>query len=156
MAKKKEPDKHIIAQNRKARHDYTIVDTVTAGLQLVGSEVKSLREGRGNLKDGYVIEKDNEFWLIHIHIPEYKSAGQFNHDPERPRKLLLHRREIDKWQGKIQKAGMTIVPLTIFFDGRGWVKVEIALAKGKTNIDRRETIKQRDWQRQKDRVLKNQ
>jgi SsrA-binding protein len=144
-----------VAQNRKARHDYFIEDTLEAGMQLLGSEVKSLRSGRGaSIAEAFAVEKDGDLYLINAHIPEYESANRFNHPPRRPRKLLLHRREAEKLRGQINREGMTIVPLSIYFNARGIAKCQLGIAKGKRKVDKRETIKQRDWQREQSRVLR--
>lgn len=147
------PDR-IAARNRKARHDYAIEDSVEAGLVLLGTEVKSLREGRGNINDAYAGEKGGELWLYNAYIPEYKAGSQFNHETRRPRKLLMHKREIAKFIGAVQKRGMTLVPLDIHFNARGVAKVQLGIARGKRKYDKRETEKQRDWQRQKQRLIR--
>jgi len=144
-----------VAQNRKARHDYFIEDTLEAGMQLLGSEVKSLRSGRGaSIAEAFAVEKEGDLYLINAHIPEYESANRFNHPPRRPRKLLLHRREAEKLRAQINREGMTIVPLSIYFNARGIAKCQLGIAKGKRKVDKRETIKQRDWQREQSRVLR--
>ena len=154
MAKKKDKTPGTIAaQNRKARHDYFIEENLEAGLVLMGSEVKSLREGRGNIADSYAEESGGEVWLVNAHIPIYKAANRFNHEPNRPRKLLLRRREIAKLIGAINRKGMTIVPLSIYFNERGIAKVDLGLARGKKGYDKRETSKERDWKRQKARLM---
>lgn len=149
-----EPYKKIIATNRRARHNYQIEETYEAGLVLYGSEVKSLRTGKANLSDGYADERKGEFYLMQIHIAEYKDANRFNHHPTRPRKLLMHKREINKLLGKVKMKGYTIVPLSLYFNDKNMVKVELGLAKGKKLHDKRETEKQRDWERNKARILK--
>lgn len=141
----------IIAENRKARHDYFIVDQVEAGMVLLGTEVKSLREGRANLKDAYARIKNGEAFLHQMHISPYTHAYYGNHDPLRTRKLLLHKREIKKLTGKVNEKGHSLIPLRVYFK-EGKVKVLIALAKGKRMYDKRESIKQRDRQRDLDRV----
>jgi SsrA-binding protein len=143
-----------VAQNRKARHNYFIEDTVEAGLQLLGSEVKSLRGGRASIGEAFAVEKDGELYLINAHIPEYEAANRFNHTPKRPRKLLLRKREVDRLRGRINREGMTVVPLSIYFNKRGIAKCQLGIAKGKRVIDKRETIKERDWQREQARVLR--
>jgi SsrA-binding protein len=144
-----------VAQNRKARHDYFIEDTLEAGMLLLGSEVKSLRTGRGaSIGEAFAVEKDGDLYLINAHIPEYESANRFNHAPRRPRKLLLRKREIEKLRGQINRDGMTVVPLSIYFNPRGIAKCQLGVAKGKRKVDKRETIKQRDWQREQSRVLR--
>jgi len=144
----------IAAQNRKARHNYEIEDTVEAGIVLVGSEVKALREGRANIAESYAKPDGGEMWLINAHIPEYKQAGQFNHEPRRPRKLLLKKREIDRLMGATDREGMTIVPLKLYFNSRGIAKLELGIARGKKHFDKRESEKKRDWDRQKARLMR--
>ena len=143
----------IIVKNRKARRDYSVLDTFEAGLVLTGTEVKSLRDGKANLKDSYARAEAGEVFLHNLHISEYGQGNQFNHDPTRARKLLLHRREIDRLQGRVQEKGLTLVPLQLYFK-RGKAKVEIALARGKHDYDRRRDIAQRDARREMDRDLK--
>jgi SsrA-binding protein len=153
---KPDPDRFkLAAQNRKARHDYAIVETMEAGLVLTSTEVKMLRLGRGQITEAYAGERGGEMYLFNAHIPEYAQAmkGQ-GHEPRRPRKLLLHRREINKLIGAITRDGMTAVPLDIHFT-RGRAKISLGLAKGKTKGDKREAIKQREWDREKRRVLKD-
>ncbi len=143
-----------VAQNRKARHNYFIEDTVEAGLQLLGSEVKSLRGGRASIGEAFAVEKDGELFLINAHIPEYEAANRFNHAPKRPRKLLLRKREVERLRGRINREGMTVVPLSIYFNPRGIAKCQLGIAKGKRMIDKRETIKERDWQREQARLMR--
>jgi SsrA-binding protein len=143
-----------VAQNRKARHNYFIEDTVEAGLQLLGSEVKSLRGGRASIGEAFAVEKDGELFLINAHIPEYEAANRFNHAPKRPRKLLLRKREVERLRGRISREGMTVVPLSIYFNPRGIAKCQLGIAKGKRMIDKRETIKERDWQREQARLMR--
>ena len=143
-----------VAQNRKARHNYFIEETLEAGLMLVGSEVKSLRGGRASIAEAFAVEKDGELFLINANIPEYEAANRFNHAPKRPRKLLLRRREVERLRGRINREGMTVVPLSIYFNRRGIAKCQLGIAKGKRMVDKRETIKQRDWQREQARVLR--
>ncbi|MCA1907658.1 MAG: SsrA-binding protein SmpB [Magnetospirillum sp.] len=145
----------IAAQNRKARHEYTIVDTVEAGIMLVGTEVKSLRAGKGNINEAFAGPNGDELILYNAYIPEYQAKMPFPHETRRPRKLLLHRRELRKLVGAIAKEGMTLVPLDIHFNDRGIAKVLLGLAKGRKAHDKREAIKQRDWNREKARVLRN-
>lgn len=140
--------------NRKARHEYTIIADMEAGIVLSGTEVKSLRKGLGNLNDAYAGQKNNEIWLNNAYIAEYDGGNQFNHVTRKPRKLLLHRREINKLIGLLKKDGITLVPLKLFFTDKGIVKVKIGVAKGKKKHDKREDSKQRDWDRQKSRLLK--
>lgn len=148
------PD-HIAAQNRKARHEYSIVDTVEAGIMLVGTEVKSLRAGKGNINEAYAGPNGGEVWLYNAYIPEYQSSMPFPHETRRPRKLLLHRREMRKLSMAVAKDGMTLVPLDIHFNGRGIAKVLLGLAKGRKHHDKREADKQRDWAREKARVMRD-
>ncbi len=155
MAEKDAKPRRIAAENRKARFEYAIDDTYEAGIALRGSEVKSLRAGRATIGESYAAEKNGELFLVNAYIPEYLEAHQFNHETKRPRKLLLHRRQVDKLIGAVQREGMTIVPLKIYFNDRGRAKVEIALAKGKNAADKRETSKKRDWEREKARVLRD-
>ena len=145
----------VAAQNRKARHNYTIEDSVEAGIVLQGSEVKSLREGRATITEAYATEQGGDLYLINGYIPEYKQAGKFNHEPRRPRKLLLHKRQIGRMIGAIQREGMTLVPLKLYFNERGMAKLELGLAKGKRNYDKRESEKKKDWDRQKAQVLRD-
>jgi SsrA-binding protein len=154
MAKKPEPGRKIVAENRKARYSYQIGETFEAGIQLAGTEVKSLRASKANIAESYVSPERGEIWLINANIPEYLQANRFNHEPTRPRKLLLHKRQVDKLFGAVQREGMTIVPLRLYFNERGRAKVEIALAKGKQAHDKRETEKARDWQREKGRLMR--
>ncbi len=153
MAKKPELDREVVAQNRKARFDYFIEETFEAGLQLTGTEVKSLRGGRSTIAESYVTEQGGEAWLVNANIPLYASGNRYNHEPKRPRKLLLHKAQISKLIGAIQREGRTVVPLQVYFNGQGRAKIEIALAKGKQAHDKRQTIKDRDWQRQRSRLL---
>ncbi|MEC9368602.1 MAG: SsrA-binding protein SmpB [Pseudomonadota bacterium] len=143
-----------VAENRKARFNYEIVDTYEAGLALLGSEVKSLRSGRANIAEAYASDEDGALYLINANIPEYRQANRQNHDPHRPRKLLMHRREIDKLVGAIRREGMTVVSLKLYFNDRGIAKLQIALARGKKLHDKRETEKKRDWDRQKSRLMR--
>ena len=154
MAKTDVAAHRLAAQNRRARYNYAIEDTVEAGIVLTGSEVKALREGRANIAESYAKADNGEIWLINAHIPEYKQAGQFNHEPRRPRKLLLKRRELDKLVEASEREGMTLVPLRLYFNSRGIAKLELGLGKGKKHFDKRETEKQRDWQRQKARLVR--
>ncbi|MDJ0798372.1 MAG: SsrA-binding protein SmpB [Calothrix sp. MO_167.B12] len=144
----------VICDNRQARYLYEILETYEAGIQLVGTEVKSIRAGRINLQDGYVLIRDGEAWLLNAHISPYNASGQFfNHEPRRTRKLLLHRQEIRKLIGKVEQQGLTLIPLKMYFK-QGWIKVNIALAKGKKVHDKRETIKRRQDQRDMQRAMK--
>jgi SsrA-binding protein len=153
LAKKPELDREVVAQNRKARFDYFIEETFEAGIQLTGTEVKSLRGGRSTIAESYVTEQGGEAWLVNANIPLYASGNRYNHEPKRPRKLLLHKAQISKLIGAIQREGRTVVPLQVYFNGQGRAKIEIALAKGKQAHDKRQTIKDRDWQRQRSRLL---
>ncbi|PWJ07079.1 SsrA-binding protein SmpB [Streptomyces sp. NWU49] len=148
----KEKGRKLIAQNKKARHDYLIIDTYEAGLVLTGTEVKSLRQGRASLVDGFVQLTDHEAWLHNVHVPEYSQGTWTNHSARRKRKLLLHREEIDKLEAKSQETGHTIVPLALYFkDGRA--KVEIALAKGKKEYDKRQTLREKQDRREAERAM---
>ncbi len=144
----------LVAQNRRARHDYTIEDSMEAGLALTGSEVKSLRHGRGSIVEAFAGEKGGEIWLMNAHIPEYEGARTFGHSPRRERKLLLHRRQIERLIGAVRREGATLVPLRLYFNDRGRAKLEIGLAKGKRKVDKRQDIRDRDWQRQQARALR--
>lgn len=144
----------IIAQNKKAYADYLIDETIEAGIVLTGTEVKSLRQGKANLKDSYVIIKDGEAWLLNCHISPYSHGNIFNHDPLRTRKLLLHRKEIERLRGKIQQQGYTLIPLKLYFKGP-YVKVEIALARGRKKYEKRDIIKKKEAQREIERALKS-
>ncbi len=145
-----------VAENRKARHDYFIDDTLEAGIVLTGSEVKSLRDGRANLADAYAAEQAGEIVIYNAYIPEYgKAAKGLNHESRRPRKLLLHKRQIGRLIGAVQREGVTLVPLSIFFNDRGFAKVNLGVARGKRKFDKRETTKERDWQRQKARLMRD-
>ncbi|GAW99758.1 MULTISPECIES: SsrA-binding protein SmpB [Secundilactobacillus] len=155
MAKKKTPtDKNVMAQNKKARHDYSILNTYEAGLVLTGTEIKSIRAKRVNLTDGFAQVRNGEAWLMNIHISEYTQGNRFNHDPLRNRKLLLHKKEIAKLQGETQDKGITIVPLRIYIKN-GVAKVLLGVAKGKHEYDKRETLKRREQDRQIARVMKH-
>ncbi len=145
----------VAAQNRKARHNYAIEETFEAGIVLTGSEVKSLRQGRAAINEAYAGERGGELFLFNAHIPEYTAASRFNHEPRRPRKLLLHRREIAKLIAAVQRKGMTVVPLSVYFNATGRAKVELALARGKRTYDKRVAAKERDWKRQKARLLRD-
>ncbi len=144
----------VVAENRKARFNYEIIDTYEAGLVLTGTEVKSLREGKANIAESYASDEGHEIWLINSYLPEYLQANRFNHETRRRRKLLLNKREINRMRAAINREGMTLVPLKIYFNEKGRAKLELALAKGKKLHDKRETAKERDWNRQKSRLLK--
>ena len=143
-----------VAQNRRARHDYSIEETVEAGIVLAGSEVKALRDGRGNLNNSYAGPSEGALWLYNAYIPEYKAANRFNHETRRPRKLLLHRRQVDRLSGLVQREGATLVPLSVYFNERGIAKVQLGLAHGKRKVDKRAAEKAREWQRDKARILR--
>jgi SsrA-binding protein len=148
----RESGRKLVAQNRKARHDYHIEDVYEAGIVLTGTEVKSLRAGRASLVDGFAVLKDGEAWLQNVHIPEYDQGTWTNHEPRRPRKLLLHRQEISKLVGKTKESGLTLVPLSLYFkDGKA--KVEIGLARGKRTYDKRQALAERQARRDADRAL---
>lgn len=149
------PGRKIISDNRKARFNYEIEDTIEVGIELKGTEVKSLRTGKATIGESYAAEHGGEIWIYNVYIPVYLQGNRFNHEPRRPRKLLLHRREIGKLASAVQKDGKTLVPLKIYFNEQGRAKLEMALARGKKNHDKRETEKKRDWQREKARVMKN-
>ncbi|MEO1328672.1 MAG: SsrA-binding protein SmpB [Pseudomonadota bacterium] len=144
----------IAAENRKARHNYFIEDSVNAGLMLTGTEVKSLREGKANIGESYAAVEGGEIWLINSYVPEYDKARHFNHEERRRRKLLLQKREIAKLAQAVDREGMTLVPLKIFFNDKGIAKLELGLAKGKKLGDKRDTERDRDWGREKQRLLK--
>lgn len=146
-----------VAENRRARFDYFIEETFEAGIQLMGTEVKSLRLGRANVQDSYAGRRGDgeEIWLYNMYIPDYAPARHFAHEPRRPRRLLLHKREIRRMLGAVSREGMTIVPLSVFFNDQGRAKISLGLAKGKKTVDKRETIKERDWNRQKQRLLRD-
>lgn len=145
---------NVVAQNRRARHDYLIEETFEAGIALVGTEVKSLRQGHASINEAYAGNKDGELVLFNAHIPEYQATKHFGHEPRRVRKLLMHRREIRKLIGAVRRGGMTLVPLSIYFNKRGVAKVALALGRGKRSVDKRETVKERDWKRQKARLIR--
>jgi len=154
--KKKTSSGNVVAQNRRARRDYNIVETMEAGLQLTGTEVKSLRAGRASLNEAFAGEKHGEMYLFNTHIPVYEGASSvFNHEPIRDRKLLLHRRQVAHLLGSQKQKGMALVPLKIYFNDRGLAKLELALGEGKRSFDKRETVKERDWNRQKGRLLRD-
>ena len=155
MAEKPKSNFKIVADNRKARYHYAIGEAFEAGMMLTGTEVKSLRTGRSTIAEAYAsVDSKGEVWLINANIPEYRAGNRNNHEPKRLRKLLLKHREIVKLSHGVQREGMTIVPLKLFFNDRGRAKIEIALGKGKQLHDKRETEKQRDWNREKGRLLK--
>jgi SsrA-binding protein len=144
----------LIAENRRARHDYALLDRYEAGIALTGTEVKSLREGKAQLKDGYAAVQNGEVWLHNVHIPPYGPATRENHEPERPRKLLMHRREIERLIGKTKEKGLTLVPTRLYFSDSNRAKVEIALARGKDVGDKRRAIKERELKREMERSFR--
>jgi SsrA-binding protein len=143
------------ALNRRARHDYLIEDTLEAGLVLHGTEVKSLRQGGASIAEAYADEKGGELFLVNANIPEYKASARFNHEPRRPRKLLLHRKQMNRLLGAVKREGVTIVPLALYFNDRGRAKVELGLAHGKRKADRRQAERDRDWQRSRARLMRS-
>jgi SsrA-binding protein len=154
MAAKPDAKPKVVADNRKARFNYAIGEVFEAGIALTGSEVKSMRSGKASIAEAYAATREGELWLMNSNIAEYRQAGRFNHAPKRPRKLLLHKRQINKLIGAIEREGMTVVPLKIYFNARGRAKVEVALAKGKKLHDKRESEKKRDWARERGRLLR--
>ncbi len=153
--KKNDPANRNAAVNRRARYNYEIGQVYEAGIALTGTEIKSLRAGQSNIADSYASEKNGELWLYNAYIPEYLQANRFNHETRRPRKLLLHKREISRLIGAVDKEGMTLVPLKVFFNDKGRAKVELAVARGKKLHDKRETEKSRDWNREKSRLMRD-
>jgi SsrA-binding protein len=154
MAKEKNPNSKTVAENRKARFSYEVLDTYEAGLALTGTEVKSLREGKANIQESYASVEGGEIWLINSYLPEYLQGNRFNHEPRRRRKLLLNKREMARLAQGFEREGMTMVPLKIYFNERGRAKLLLAIARGKKLHDKRETEKERDWGREKARLLK--
>lgn len=152
--KKEEPERRVVADNRKARHAYAIESTLETGLALMGSEVKALRSGRATIAESYAQAKDGEIFLINSYIPEYAMANRFNHEPRRPRKVLVHKKEGRKLAAAIQREGMTLIPLRVYFNLKGVAKLELGIARGKKLHDKRETEKARDWARTKARLLR--
>ena len=144
-----------IAENRRARFDYFLEDHMEAGIALLGTEIKALRDGRANIAESYAAVEGREIVLVHADIPPYKQANRFNHEPRRHRKLLLHRKQIDKLIGAVQREGRTIIPVRLYLNEKGMAKLEIALAKGKKIHDKREAVAERDWQRDKARLLRD-
>ena len=143
-----------VAENRRARFEYYIEDKLEAGIMLTGTEVKSLRFGEGSIAESYAEVKGGEVWLVNSNVPEFSHGNRHNHEPKRPRKLLLHEREIARLTGAVERKGMTLVPLSIYFNGRGRAKVELALARGKNLADKRQTVKDRDWKRDQARIMR--
>ena len=150
----KNPGQKVVADNRRARFNYEIGEVFEAGIALTGSEVKSLRNGRATIAESYADARDGEIWLLNANIPEYLQAGRDNHAPKRPRKLLLHKRQIDKLSGAVEREGMTIIPLRLFFNERGRAKLELAVARGKKLHDKRETDRKRSWDRERGRLMR--
>jgi SsrA-binding protein len=153
--KKEEPERRIVADNRKARHAYSIESTLEAGIALVGSEVKALRTGKATIGESYAQAKGGEIHLINAYIPEYTMANRFNHEPRRPRKLLVHKSEVRKLSAAVQREGMTLIPLRLYFNLKGVATLELGIARGKKLHDKRETEKARDWARAKARLMRD-
>ena len=154
MAAKPDRKHRVIADNRKARFNYEIGEVFEAGIALTGTEVKSLRVGKASIGESYADARGGELWLVNANIAEYLQAGRFNHAPKRPRRLLLHRRQINKLTGAVEREGMTLVPLKLYFNEKGRAKIELALARGKKLHDKRETEKKRSWERERGRLLR--
>ncbi len=154
MAKKADPERKVVADNRKARYAYSIDEVIEAGMMLMGSEVKSLRSGKATIAESYAFAKDGEIWLVNSYIPEYLMANRFNHEPKRMRKLLVRKTEARRLSAAVQREGMTLIPLRVYFNPKGIAKIELGVAKGKKLHDKRETEKQRDWQRDKARLMR--
>jgi SsrA-binding protein len=154
MAPKPDRNLRVVADNRRARFNYEIGEVFEAGIALTGTEVKALRQGRATIAESYADARRGEIWLLNANIPEYLQGGRFNHPPKRARKLLLHRRQIDKLSGAVEREGMTLVPLKLYFNEKGRAKIELALARGKKLHDKRETERKRSWEREKGRLLR--
>lgn len=154
MAAKPAVNDKLVAENRRARFDYFIEDSLEVGLALTGTEVKSLRTGRASIVESYAAVQGDEIWLVNANIPIYNAANRFNHEPKRPRRILMHRRQINKFIGAVQREGRTLIPLRLYFNARGIAKLELGLAKGKKAHDKRESEKTRDWNREKARVMR--
>jgi SsrA-binding protein len=154
QVRKSDPNSKVAAENRKARFSYEVIDTYEAGLALTGTEVKSLRGGHANIAESYASMEGGELWLINSYLPEYLQANRFNHEPRRRRKLLMKKKEMAKLSQAVERQGMTMVPLKIYFNDRGRAKLLLALARGKNTADKRQTEKDRDWAREKGRLLK--
>jgi SsrA-binding protein len=154
LAKEKDVGRRVVARNRRATHDYFVDERFEAGIVLQGTEVKALRDGRGNINEAYAGERGGELFLINAYIPEYHAASHFSHDTRRSRKLLLHKRELNKLIGAVRKQGQTLIPLSLYFNPRGLAKIELGLARGKKTYDKRHSIKERDWQRDKQRLMR--
>ncbi len=155
MAKPTAPSGRLVVQNRRARHDYFIDERLEAGIMLAGTEVKALREGRASLQDAYAGEQQGELFLFNAYIPEYRAANRFNHETRRPRKLLVHGRERDRLLGAVRREGVTLVPLSLYFNRRGIAKIDLGLARGKRQYDKRQDLKERSWQRERARLLRD-
>jgi SsrA-binding protein len=155
MAAKPDRKLKVVAANRRARFNYEIGETFEAGIALTGTEVKALRQGKATIAESYADSRGGELWLVNANIPEYLQGGRFNHAPKRPRKLLLHKHQINKLAGAVDREGMTIVPLKLYFNEKGRAKLEIAVARGKKLHDKRETERKRSWERERGRLLRN-
>ena len=155
MAKRKKEDaSNVVARNRKARHNYFIEDNLEAGIVLTGTEVKSLRSGRSSIEESYAADQEGELFLVNAYIPEYEAGSRNQHEVRRPRKLLLHKREMKRLSNAVTREGMTIVPLSVYFNKRGIAKVDLGLAKGKRQHEKRASIKEREWKRDQGRLLR--
>jgi SsrA-binding protein len=154
VAQAQEGGRRVVAQNRKAFHNYAVEERFEAGIMLQGTEVKSLREGRAQIAEAHAGDMGGELWLFNAYIPEFHAASHFSHEPRRPRKLLMRRREIAKLLGAVRRQGYTLVPLALYFNPRGFAKVELGLARGKKLYDKRHAAKDRDWQRDRERLLR--
>lgn len=152
--KNKDGGGRLIAENRKARHNFEFLESIEAGLQLTGTEVKSLRNGKANIAESYATEEDGEIWLINSYIPEYLEGNRNNHNPRRRRKLLLHKKQVNQLIGGVQRDGLTLVPNRLYFNDRGLAKLQIVLARGRKAHDKREVSKKRDWDREKARLMR--
>ena len=155
MAKKKKSGENIAARNRKARHNYFIESNIEAGIMLQGTEIKSIRNGRSSIEESYASEENGELYLVNAYIPEYQAGGTMQHETRRARKLLLHKKELSKMINAVNREGITIIPLSLYFNKRGMLKVDLGLAKGKRQYDKRQSEKQRDWKRDQARILRN-
>jgi len=155
MSKKKKSQENTVARNRKARHNYFIENNIEAGIMLQGTEIKSIRTGRSSIEESYASEENGELFLINAYIPEYKAGGRDQHETRRPRKLLLHKKELTKMINAVSREGATIIPLSLYFNKRGMLKVDLGLAKGKRQYDKRQTEKERDWRRNQARIMRN-
>jgi SsrA-binding protein len=143
-----------ISFNRKARFEYSIEEEFEAGIVLVGTEVKSLRQGKVNISDAHAGEKEDAIWIFNLNIPEYSGGNRFNHEPRRPRKLLLHKKQMKKLMGRVKTKGVTLIPLSFYFNSRGIAKIKLGLATGKKDYEKRDTIKKREWERDKARIMR--